>query len=37
MTDADIQQYVGFLFLAYATGWGSGYVIYVFRRATDFL
>ena len=37
MTGAEITEYAGYLFLAYSTGWASGYLLYVFKRAIDFV
>jgi hypothetical protein len=37
MTDADIAEFIGYMFAAYATGWGSGYLIYSWKRLTDFI
>lgn len=37
VTSADVAIYVGALFSAYATGWGCGFVIYAFKRSSDFL
>ena len=37
MIEADVLEFVGYCFAAYATGWGSGYLLYVFRRALDFV
>lgn len=37
MTAADVAEYIGYLFLAYASGWGSGFLFYGFKRALDYL
>lgn len=35
MSEADVLEYIGYLFVAYATGWGSGFLILTFKKATD--
>jgi Na+(H+)/acetate symporter ActP len=37
MGAAEIAEFSGYLFAAYASGWGSGYLIYAFRRLVDFV
>ncbi len=35
MTEADVVEFVGYLFGAYATGWTSGYFVLTLKRAFD--
>tara|TARA_B110000977_G_C10863191_1_gene410593 strand:+ start:104 stop:220 length:117 start_codon:yes stop_codon:yes gene_type:complete len=35
--DPTVLEFVGLLFSAYVTGWGAGYLFYVFKRAADIL
>lgn len=37
MTSADVAIYVGALFAAYSAGWGFGFVVYSFKRASEIL
>ena len=37
MKEEDILEYISFLFLAYATGWFSAYLIYVYKRLVDYI
>jgi len=37
MSSPDVIQFLGFLFIAYATGWGSGYMVLVFKRTMDLI
>jgi hypothetical protein len=37
MNDSDVLEFLGFLFFAYATGWGSGYALLVFKKIGDTL
>ena len=37
MSDPDVLQFLGFLFIAYATGWTSGYMVLVFKRTMDLI
>lgn len=37
MSAADVAQYVGLLFGAWAMGYGSGLLFYVVRRGADFI
>jgi len=37
MSQEDILEYISILFLAYATGWVSAYLIYVYKRLVDYI
>lgn len=37
MTETDVAEFIGFMITAYVGGWVSGYLIYVFKRITDYL
>jgi len=37
MSEEDILQYISYLFLSYATGWLSAYLIYVYKRLVDYI
>ena len=37
MLEEDILEYIGYLFMSYATGWLSAYLIYVYRRLIDYI
>lgn len=37
MGDPEIAEFIGYMFASYATGWGSGYLIYTFKRLLDFV
>ncbi len=33
----EIAEMTGYMFACYASGWGSGYLIYAFRRMVDYI
>lgn len=35
MSETEIAQYAGHLFLAYATGWGSAILILTFKKVLE--
>lgn len=35
MSGAEVLEYIGYLFLAYSTGWGSGFLILSFKKLSD--
>lgn len=37
MTEADVLEVIAYMFSAYATGWGSGYLIYAYKRLMDYI
>lgn len=34
---ADIAEIIGYLMAAYASGWGSGYLLLAWKRLTDMI
>jgi len=37
MSEEEILEVIGYLFLSYTTGWFSAYLIYVYRRLVDYI
>ena len=37
MSDSDVLEMLGFLFIAYGIGWSSGYAILTFKKVMDFI
>lgn len=37
MSEADVVEFVGFLFVAYAGGWVSGFLILTFRKFAELI
>lgn len=35
MSEAEILQYIGYLFASYAGGFGSGFIFLTFKKAAD--